>query len=572
MTERAIGPIVDQLHSHAVDRCGPAGEVRASRHADGAGAARLHALEPGHALRSAGSDLAEPRSVRALQRSCLDAAVVGAPSHRHPRGECRIRTARATRGFARRHPSLPPTRQQGPGSPRVPLGVGGRDHDRTARAGRRHQRRHGHRRDVARQPLQSAGLRDLRLQHLRGLRRRLHDGRRRHRKRRRWPAISAWTTSAGSTTTTTSRSKATRASPSPRTSRPGSWATAGTFCASATPTTSTGSSRPLDIFRKTKGRPTFIILDSHIGYGSPHKQDTAAAHGEPLGEEEIRLTKRDYGWPEDAKFLVPDAVREHFAAGIGARGAQAHARWTELFTAYRSKYPELATEIDLMQRRELPAGWDRGLPVFPADPKGIAGRDASGKVLNVLAQNIPWLLGGSADLGSVQQDHPDVRGGRRLRARHPWRQEPAFRHPRARDGGRGQRALAVKTAGLRRHVLHLQRLCAAGDPAVGPDGAAHDLRVHPRCHGRRRGRPDPSAGGAARLLPRHARAWWCCGPATPTRSSRPTAISCSCATSRPCWRCRANRCRHWTAASTRRRPGSRAAPMCSATPRAASPK
>jgi transketolase len=156
----------------------------------------------------------------------------------------------------------------------------------------------------------------------------------------------------------------------------------------------------VDIFRQTKDRPTFIILDSHIGYGSPHKQDTAAAHGEPLGEEEVRLTKRDYGWPEDAKFLVPDAVRAHFAAGIGKRGAQARARWTELFAAYRSKYPELATEIDLMQRRELPSGWDRGLPVFPADPKGIAGRDASSKVLNVLAQNIPWLLGGSADLGT----------------------------------------------------------------------------------------------------------------------------------------------------------------------------
>jgi transketolase len=156
----------------------------------------------------------------------------------------------------------------------------------------------------------------------------------------------------------------------------------------------------LDIFHQTKGRPTFIILDSHIGYGSPHKQDTAAAHGEPLGEEEVRLTKRDYGWPEDAKFLVPDAVRAHFTAGIGKRGAQARARWTELFAAYRSKDPELATEIDLMQRRELPSGWDRGLPVFPADPKGIAGRDASSKVLNVLAQNIPWLLGGSADLGT----------------------------------------------------------------------------------------------------------------------------------------------------------------------------
>jgi len=155
----------------------------------------------------------------------------------------------------------------------------------------------------------------------------------------------------------------------------------------------------LEVFRKTKGRPTFIILDSHIGYGSPHRQDTAAAHGEPLGEEEVRLTKRDYGWPEDAQFLVPDSVYDHFQAGIGKRGAAARKQWTELFAAYRGKYPGLATEIEQMQRRELPAGWDRNLPVFPSDPKGIAGRDASGKVLNVLAQNIPWLLGGSADLG-----------------------------------------------------------------------------------------------------------------------------------------------------------------------------
>src|SRR5216117_2073524 len=155
----------------------------------------------------------------------------------------------------------------------------------------------------------------------------------------------------------------------------------------------------LDIFRKTKDRPTFIVLDSHIGYGSPNRQDTAAAHGEPLGDEEVRLTKRSYGWPEDAKFLVPDGVYEHFAAGIGARGADARRQWTELFATYRSKYPELANEVELMQRRELPAGWDRDLPVFPADPKGVAGRDASSKALNVLAQNIPWFLGGSADLG-----------------------------------------------------------------------------------------------------------------------------------------------------------------------------
>jgi transketolase len=155
----------------------------------------------------------------------------------------------------------------------------------------------------------------------------------------------------------------------------------------------------LQVFRQTKGRPTFIVLDSHIGYGSPNKQGSAAAHGEPLGEEEVRLTKRYYGWPEDAKFLVPEGVYDHFAAGVGARSSKARCEWTKLFDAYRAKYPELATEIDQIQRRELPSGWDRSLPVFPTDSKGIAGREASGKVLNALAQNIPWLLGGSADLG-----------------------------------------------------------------------------------------------------------------------------------------------------------------------------
>jgi transketolase len=155
----------------------------------------------------------------------------------------------------------------------------------------------------------------------------------------------------------------------------------------------------LEIFQQTKGRPTFIILDSHIGYGSPHKQDTAKAHGEPLGEEEVRLCKRSYGWPEDATFLVPDGVREHFTAGVGKRGAEARKQWGQLFAAYQGKFPELAAEIEQMQTRELPAGWDRNLPVFPADKKGMAGRDASGQVLNVLAQNIPWFLGGSADLG-----------------------------------------------------------------------------------------------------------------------------------------------------------------------------
>jgi transketolase len=180
----------------------------------------------------------------------------------------------------------------------------------------------------------------------------------------------------------------------------------------------------LAVFRQTKDRPTLIILDSHIGYGSPHKIDTAAAHGEPLGDDEVRLTKRAYGWPEDAKFLVPDGVMQHFDAGIGARGDAARRRWEALFAGYRKQFPEFAAEIDQMQRRELPVGWDRNLPSFAPDPKGIAGRDASGEVLNVLAQNIPWFLGGSADLGPSNKTtlkfagagdfEPGSRGGRNL--------------------------------------------------------------------------------------------------------------------------------------------------------------
>jgi transketolase len=173
------------------------------------------------------------------------------------------------------------------------------------------------------------------------------------------------------------------------------------------------------VFRKTKGRPTFIVLDSHIGWGSPNKQDTPEAHGEPLGDEEVRLTKRGYGWPEDAKFLVPDGVYDHFAAGVGARGAKARIEWTKLFAAYRAKYPDLAAEIDLMQRRDLPNGWDRNLPVFPADPKGVAGREASGKVLNVLAQNIPWFIGGSADLGPSNKTTLKYEGAGNIQADTP---------------------------------------------------------------------------------------------------------------------------------------------------------
>ena len=156
--------------------------------------------------------------------------------------------------------------------------------------------------------------------------------------------------------------------------------------------------RAFDTFKKTQHRPTLIIVDSHIGYGAPTKQDTHSAHGEPLGDEEIRLAKRFYGWPEDAKFLVPDGVREHFASGIGARGAALRDGWVALVEKYGEKYPAEADALIRMQKRELPDGWDKSIPAFPADVKGVAGRDASAKVLNGVAQAIPWLIGGSADL------------------------------------------------------------------------------------------------------------------------------------------------------------------------------
>ncbi|KPK27803.1 MAG: transketolase [Nitrospira bacterium SG8_3] len=166
-----------------------------------------------------------------------------------------------------------------------------------------------------------------------------------------------------------------------------------------------GDANDLEMLDQAYGRfleetecPTLIIVDSHIAYGSPNKQDTHGAHGEPLGEEEIRLTKRNYGWPEDAQFLVPADVPTHFQHGIGKRGKDMRAAWMSRFADYQAAYPELADHLYQMQHRQLPDGWDRKLPVFPPDAKGLAGREVSGIVLNALAAEIPWLLGGSADL------------------------------------------------------------------------------------------------------------------------------------------------------------------------------
>jgi len=156
-------------------------------------------------------------------------------------------------------------------------------------------------------------------------------------------------------------------------------------------------SKALDLANKEKERPTMIIVDSHIAWGAPNKQDTHGAHGEPLGDEEIKLTKRRYGWPEDEKFLVPDRVSE-FTNMCITRGQEQENAWNAKFAAYAEAYPELAKEWQIMQAGGLPEGWDSGLPEFPADPKGLASRESSSKVLGAVAKAVPWFLGGAADL------------------------------------------------------------------------------------------------------------------------------------------------------------------------------
>ena len=161
---------------------------------------------------------------------------------------------------------------------------------------------------------------------------------------------------------------------------------------------------------KTSDKPTLIVVDSHIGYGSPHKQDSYEAHGEPLGEAEVKLVKKNYEWPEDAKFLVPDGVYDNFKNGVGKRGADVHAAWAKLYADYGKQFPEQAKELDLMQKRALPEGWDKNLPAFPADAKGMASRESSGKTINALAKKIPWLIGGSADLAKSNKTNIDNGG------------------------------------------------------------------------------------------------------------------------------------------------------------------
>jgi transketolase len=160
----------------------------------------------------------------------------------------------------------------------------------------------------------------------------------------------------------------------------------------------TAMGEALRTFKTMRGKPTLIVVTTQIAFGAPKLQGSAKAHGEPLGDEEIKGTKRNYGWPEDAKFLVPDGVRERFQERMGNRGKQLRTEWEQRFAEYRKQFPELADQLERMQRRDPPQGWDAELPTFPADAKGMATRESSGKVLNAVAKNYPWLVGGSADL------------------------------------------------------------------------------------------------------------------------------------------------------------------------------
>ena len=206
-------------------------------------------------------------------------------------------------------------------------------------------------------------------------------------------------------------------------------------------------STAIEAFKKTTGSPTLIIVKSIIGYGAPTKAGTHGAHGAPLGDEEIAGTKENYGWPADQKFLVPEGVKEHFTSTMGTRGSEARTKWETLFADYRGKHAELAAELDAIWKGELPADWDKDLPVYPADAKGLATRSSSGQTLNALAKSIPWLIGGSADLAPSNNTNlkdagdfgPDSYAGRNL-------------HFGIREHGMAAAGNAMALAGLRTYV------------------------------------------------------------------------------------------------------------------------
>ena len=254
--------------------------------------------------------------------------------------------------------------------------------------------------------------------------------------------------------------------------------------------------------RDETARPSLIIVRSHIAWGAPHKQDTAAAHGSPLGADEVQATKRTYGWPEDETFLVPQRVRAHMGQAV-ARGHALHEHWDRRLAAWREAYPDLAARFDAALAGTLPSGWDAAIPTFTPDDGPMATRGASGKVLNAIAPRVPWLIGGSADLAGSNKTL--VQGCRRFRPDGPRRSQPALGHPRARDGrGLIGHVRAWRRASVRRQLPDLHRLRAPRDPAGQPDGPAGDLRHDARFHRSGRGRAHAPAGRAPRVATRHA--------------------------------------------------------------------
>ncbi len=256
---------------------------------------------------------------------------------------------------------------------------------------------------------------------------------------------------------------------------------------------------PTATFLDTDDRPTLIIVDSHIAWGSPHKQDTHGAHGEPLGEDEVRLTKKFYGWPEDAKFLVPDGVYDHFKQGIGRRGKELRDAWFARLDEYKAKYPELADQLYRIQHRQLPDGWDKGLPTFPADAKGVASRNSSGEVLNVLAKNVPWLIGGAADLAPSTKTRLTFEGAGDFEAGNYGGRNLHFG---IREHAMGAILNGMSTVKVRPYGAGFLIFSDYGRMPIrlaAHHGAAGHLRLHARLDRRRRGRADPSAHRAASL-------------------------------------------------------------------------
>ncbi len=243
--------------------------------------------------------------------------------------------------------------------------------------------------------------------------------------------------------------------------------------------------RAFNVFKKTQDRPTLIIVDSHIAYGAPTKQDTGAAHGEPLGEEEIRLTKRFYDWPEDAQFLIPDGVREHLRDGFGKRGRDLHAAWLSRYEAYRQQHPDLADHLHRMQYRQLPDGWDRDLPVFPVDSKGMAGREASGKALNAIAKNLPWLIGGAGDLAPSTKTRLTFEGAGDLTPDNPGGRNMHFGVREHAMGAVVNGLSLSKVRGFGAGFLIFSDYAPSRDPAQRDHGDPRHPRLHARLDRRR---------------------------------------------------------------------------------------